>query len=306
MSDDQDNNTVDRRRLLRRAGTVAAGLAGTSVVGAVAATSAQAAPGDPVVQGADNNAGNTTVVRSSSDTATLQLANSKVITGANGRVITAPTLRLAPSGTGISDVDAGSMGVDTAGNLWVASGRYGGFFQSDRVHTSSNSNRIVPIIPQRVIDTRTEQGRWSLFEPDGKLDSAGRLLGGRTVEVNLARYVFVGEAVFGSVTVTGPLAGGYLQIYPAGIPRPSSTSTITFETSQTVTTGFMSGMNWNTDRISVYAHRTTHIIIDVVAFVIGFGEVFPQVLLPTNEWIPALPEPAAVAEQRRPSWTQGD
>ncbi|KAB1937337.1 hypothetical protein F8271_19355 [Micromonospora sp. ALFpr18c] len=311
MNRDQDN-TVDRRRLLRRAGTVAAGLAGAGVTAAATAASAEADPGDPVLQGADNDAGSATTLRSSSDTATLRLANAKVTTGPNGKALTAPTLRLAPNGTGLSaQAEIGSIGMDTTGTIWAASGNYRHYGFVDRVHTSANSNRIVPVIPQRVLDTRTPQGRVNIHDPGGlaapgDLDSTGRLLGGRTIEVTLAGYVFIADAVFGNVTVTGSVAGSFLQIFPAGLPRPTSFSTINFETNQTVSNAFMSGVNWSTDRISIYAARTTHVIIDVVAFVIGFGEVYPQILLPHEGWTPQATSQAEVARQRRPSWEQDD
>ncbi|WP_410809979.1 hypothetical protein [Micromonospora sp. 067-2] len=308
MSNDQDN-TVDRRRLLQRAGTVAAGLAGTGVVGAAAATSAQAAPGDPVLKGADNDAGSSaTTVRSSSDAATLRLANTRVTTEPNGKVLTAPALRLAPNGNGLSSrAEVGSIGMDTAGTIWASTGRS---YQADRIHTSTNSNRIVPVIPQRVVDTRTPQGRTNIVTPDGdwdtsNLDSAGRLLGGRTIDVILARYAFVSEAVFGTVTVTGSVAASFLQIFPSGIPRPAAFSTINFGSNQTLSNAFMSAVNWNTDRISIYAARTTHVIVDVVAFVIGIGEVYPPILLPQDGWPAPTGDPATGARQRRPQWEQG-
>ena len=48
------DRTVDRRKLLRRAGTVAAGLAGAGVVGAVATNPANAADGGNLTLGAAN------------------------------------------------------------------------------------------------------------------------------------------------------------------------------------------------------------------------------------------------------------
>ncbi|HTF09972.1 MAG TPA: hypothetical protein VK659_17535, partial [Asanoa sp.] len=59
MSTETPESNLGRRRLLRRAGTVAAGVVGAGAVGAVAAAPAQASPGDPVVQGTNNN-GDTT------------------------------------------------------------------------------------------------------------------------------------------------------------------------------------------------------------------------------------------------------
>ncbi|MGQ5260471.1 hypothetical protein ACTWLT_06900 [Micromonospora sp. ZYX-F-536] len=222
MSNDQDN-TVDRRRLLRRAGTVAAGLAGTGVVGAAAATSAEAAPGDP----------------------------------------------------------------------------------------SSTSNHIVPVIPQRVVDTRVPQGRTNIVNLDGEwdtsnLDSAGRVLGGRTIDVILARYAFMSEAIFGTVTVTGPVAASFLQIFPTGIARPTNFSTINFEANQTLSNGLVSAVNWDNDRFSIYAGRTTHVIIDVVAFLIGSGQVYPQILLTHDGWPTGAADQAQAARQRRPIWEQDD
>ncbi|MBM0234395.1 hypothetical protein JNW91_22685 [Micromonospora sp. STR1_7] len=309
MSRDQDN-TVNRRRLLRRAGTVAAGLAGTGVVGAAAATSAEAAPGDPVLQGADNNAGaSATTLRSSSDTATLRLANAKVTTDPSGKVLTAPALRLAPNGTGISgQAEVGSIGMDSAGTIWAATGRG---YQADRIHTSTNSNQIVPVMPQRVVDTRTPQGRTNIVNLDGEwdtsnLDSAGRLLGGRTIDVILARYAFMSEAIFGTVTVTGPVAASFLQVFPTGIPRPTNFSTINFEANQTLSNGLVSAVNWDNDRFSIYAGRTTHVIIDVVAFLIGSGQVYPQILLTHDGWPTGATDQAKASRPRRPIWEQDD
>ncbi|MEV1331719.1 hypothetical protein AB0J20_19340 [Micromonospora costi] len=275
MSEIEDK-TVDRRRLLRRAGTVAAGVAGTTVVGAAAAAPAQADPGQPVIQGASNLAlGTTTALTSTAAGPTLRLANTN-ITDQNGFDISGPALHLVPSGDFLSDqAPVGSIGVDKDGNFQVISAP--GWV--DYVHTTGNSNRIVPIAPQRLVDTRTAAGRARIVNPSSQtLDSSGRLRDRQVIHLDLSDFVFVGDALFGNLTVTTAVASGFVQVYPHGITRPANFSTINYSANQILSNSFMSGIGYNFDYISVYAHRTTHIIIDIVAFVLSVGQVNPAIL----------------------------
>lgn len=307
MSEERNALPVDRRRLLRRAGTVAAGIAGTGVVGAVAAVPAQAAPGDPVLQGRDNNAEQATTLRSSSATAaTLRLANSNTTLDPEGQVVAGPVLQLAPSGQGISSqAEFGSLGMDANGTIWAITGEIGDFKFRDYLRTNVNSNMIVPIAPQRVIDTRSADLRTRIVNPAGNLDTSGRLLAGRTIHINLEEFVFIGEALFGNVTVVGPLANGFIQIFPYGIQRPA-VSTINFHTNQTLSNSFMSGIGYVVDYISLYASRTTHVIVDVVAFVVGAGQVNPAILPGDPDLVAesATDRRAAAAKRPKPSWAK--
>ncbi|MDO3705562.1 hypothetical protein Q3W71_28225 [Micromonospora sp. C28SCA-DRY-2] len=311
MNDRQDR-TVNRRRLLRRAGTVAAGIAGTGVVGASAAGPAQAAPGDPVLQGRDNDAvDQTTTLRSAATGATLRLENARTTPYPNDITLAEPALRLAPSGDTLPPTaEVGSIGMNSAGTLLAVSGRSDGFSIVDFVYTSGTASRIVPVTPQRVIDTRTPIGRARIENRTGNLDSSGRLLAGRTIHVNLGDYVFFGEGVFGNVTVTGPLAAGFLQIFPEGTPRPAEFSTINFQANQTLSNAFFSGVSNNLDLVSVYTLKTTHVIIDVVAFVISYGEVNPMFQpisggerLSAEALAARRAERAAAARRSRPRWS---
>ncbi|MEK8108848.1 hypothetical protein NKG94_36200 [Micromonospora sp. M12] len=179
MTENQDK-TVDRRRLLRRAGTVAAGVAGSTVVGAAVAGPAQAAPGDPVILGSNiNSAGNaTTALTSTAAGPTLRLAN-PAITNEGDLALARPSLQLTPSGNYLhQDSETGSIGMDTFGNLQVVAGQYADEAIVEFVHTTGNSNRIVPITPQRVVDTRSAAGRqWIINGSSTTLDSTGRLRG---------------------------------------------------------------------------------------------------------------------------------
>ncbi|MEV4491230.1 hypothetical protein AB0K04_14060 [Micromonospora coxensis] len=304
MSEEQ-SRTVDRRRLLRRAGTVAAGLAGTAAVGSATAGPAQAAPGDPVLQGQANDAGSaTTLSASSMESATLRLVNTATA-DEYGNTMAGPALRLTPSGDIISNqAEVGSIAMDQAGTIWAVTGEAAdGFKYRDYVRTNFNSNTTVPIVPQRALDTRTSGGRARVLNPSGNFDSSGRLLAGKTIHLNLEDFVNFGDAVHGNVTVTGPLASGFLQVFPYGVPRPTSFSTINFQTNQTLSNAFLSGLGSGYDRVSIYTLKTTHVILDMVAFVISMGQVNPR-FLSGAAGLTEEDRRARFAERAEPSWTR--
>ncbi|MEV4540112.1 hypothetical protein [Micromonospora echinaurantiaca] len=307
MTNDQDH-AVGRRHLLRRAGTVAAGLAGTAAVGAAAGGPAQAAPGDPVLQGRVNEAGTPTTLRGGSLTsAPLRLENTAVEADPDGIPFSGPALRLTPTGRGLGwKSEVGSVSMDTSGTIWAVTNpglppMEGNFVEY--VRTNANSNELVPVVPQRVIDTRTAAGRARIVNAAGNLDSAGRLLRGRTIQVNLDEHVHLGEAVYGNVTVTGALAAGFLQIYPDPGQRPPAFSTINFQAGQTLSNFFLTGINPLVDQISVHAQQTTHVILDVVAFVVSAGSVNPSILPSTGDLV-AEDRRARLARRTKPSWAK--
>ncbi|MFF5172338.1 hypothetical protein ACFY3U_06850 [Micromonospora sp. NPDC000089] len=312
---DNHHQSVNRRRLLRRAGTVAAGLAGTAAVGATAAAPAEAAVGDPVLQGKLNETGpGTTRISNSAGQATLQLTNTLTWPGQDwqdGLVLSEAPLCLLPKGDTLHEqMEPGSIGFTRRGELQVVGRNDGGSSAVvATVHTSVNANRIVPVVPQRLIDTRSAASRTRIVNPTDNLDSSGRLLAGHTIHIDLTDFVHFGDALFGNVTVTGPTAAGFVQIFPYGVSRPTTYASINFTANQTLSNSFMSGISFKGDRISVYAQRTTHVIIDVAAFVIGVGSVNPAVLpLPagTAHTEQAVADLAAArsleARWSRPSW----
>ncbi|NYF56020.1 hypothetical protein [Micromonospora purpureochromogenes] len=306
MNKDQDS-AIGRRHLLRRAGTVAAGLAGTAAVGAAAAGPAQAAPGQPVLQGQVNEAGTPTTLRGGSATsATLRLEN-PTVTDVEGVQLASPALRLTPTGESINwKSEVGSVTMDRYGTIWAVTSEglpdmEGNFVEY--VRTNTNTNQLVPVVPQRVIDTRTAAGRARIVNPAGNLDSAGRLLRGRTIQVSVEDFVFLGEAVYGNVTVTGALAAGFLQIYPYPGQRPPAFSTINFQAGQTLSNFFLTGITPLVDHISVHAQQTTHVILDVVAFVVASGQVNPSIL-PADGELAAEDRQAQLARRTKPSWAK--
>jgi hypothetical protein len=255
MSTETPESNLGRRRLLRRAGTVAAGVVGAGAVTAAVAGPAQAAAGAPIVQGENNG-----------DT-------------------TGPSLNLAPSSSLTGDEPVGSMRVDGAGNLWVLS--QPGL--PEIVHTSFTATQLVPIIPQRILNTRTAEGRSRVLNPSGLFDASGRLIAGKTINLYVGDYATGAVALHGNVTVTGSVGDGYLTIWPGGTPRPA-TSVINFPSSAKLTAianhvvvgiGYIEATN-KEDVISIYnSGATAHVVLDVSAWsaVWGYTEIlqgFPE------------------------------
>ncbi|MER7893717.1 hypothetical protein ABTX15_28270 [Micromonospora sp. NPDC094482] len=286
-----EEQSIGRRRLLRRAGAVAAGMAGAGVAGAASATPAQAAAGDPVIQGVDNVVETATTLRNTGVRAALRLANDKTY-GPNpdGRVSAEPALQIRPSGTTISDLaEAGSISMAIDGNIWVVTKGNGSTLnESHIIHTSANSNRIVPLVPQRVLDTRYASSRGLVREP-GYLDSSGRLLAGRSISLRLTDHLYYADAVFGTVTVVQPTLAGFAQVYPFGISRPTDFSSINFAPNQILSNAFVCGVgsdndssHYATDLINVYSSVTAHVIVDITAAVVSAGRVNPRSAMPVR------------------------
>ncbi|MGN9803311.1 hypothetical protein [Micromonospora sp. L32] len=290
MSEAQhEQDSIGRRGLLRRASTVAAGVAGAGVVGVAGATPAQAAAGDPVVQGATNVVDAATTLRNTGARATLRLQNVRTYdSGPGGEVWAEPALQLMPSGTTLSNLaEAGSIGMDVEGNIWIVTRSGNGSNDRHVVHTTANSNRIVPLVPQRVLDTRYASSR-GLVRETGYLDASGRLLAGRSISLRLTDHLYCADAVFGTLTVVQPTLGGFAQVYPFGTTRPTDFSSINFAPNQIVSNAFVCGIGSDpearnaSDLISIYTNRTTHVILDITAAVVGAGRVNPRSALPVR------------------------
>jgi hypothetical protein len=266
MSTETPESNLGRRRLLRRAGTVAAGVVGAGAVSAAVAGPAQAAPGDPIVQG-NNDAGKD--------------VTEPMVTLDNQE---GPALNLAPSDRLQGDEPVGSLRVDGGGNLWIVT--VPGL--PEMVHTSFTATQLVPIVPTRILNTRTAAGRANVLNQSGNFDSAGRLLAGKTIHLHVGDYAFNAVALHGNVTVTGSVGDGYLTIWPGGAARPT-TSIINFPSSTKLTAianHLVCGIgeypaNDTPDVISIYnSGATAHVLLDVSAFTIiwGVGEVNPDLL----------------------------
>jgi hypothetical protein len=260
---------VDRRRLLRRAGTVAVGVAGAGVVSAVAASPAMATDGDTVKLGslANNWATSKTIITSDSAEATLELDNTKDL----GTMAGAP-LRLLPRDQPVSTDAPGNIGMTTDGRLWTVS-QSNGTNYADEVYSSVNATTTWPINPVRAIDTRSSTTRARVLNASGNIDSSGRVIGGHTINVDLSDLVYFGWGAFGNLTVVSPTAAGFATLYPYGGTRPA-TSSINFQTS-TLSNAYVCALGYDvatpsrTSVISIYVQKTAAVILDVNAFVVS-------------------------------------
>lgn len=280
-----EENAVNRRRLLRRAGTVAAGLGAAGVASAVAATPASAAAGDPVLLKPDNDGGvNTTGITSTNATSTLALANPG---GGSALVLVPGAFASAPAD--------GALGFDDQNYLL-----YGWTYNNGvdpampgltaTVYDDSWANLTIPLFtPQRVLDTRYLDQRAMVLNPTA-LQADGRIKAGMTIYVKLGAvtgdqkgYMLStgAQALHGNLTITQPVSGGYASIFPYGAPMPS-TSNVNYVANQTIPNAVFTAIGTTdagVDVVSIFSQRATHAILDVAAVVAaGYSNVYSNFL----------------------------
>lgn len=291
--EDSTSARPDRRALLRSGGVaVAATMAGLAVAEIATAGIANAAAGGPVTMGAANDAGTTSTSLTSADStgSTLELANTTTL---------AP-LRLVEQAIPTTQPPALTSGdlANYGGDLYYATGDPSGPLVGF-VYSEFTANQLVPITPQRVLDTRYSGGRANIVNGAGNLDSAGRLLAGHSVDIDLSNLEFAATAAYCNITIVGPLSGGWLTLWPGGT-RPS-VSSINF-TAKAVIANFAVTGTSATDTVTIFASTTTHVLLDVTAFAVGS----PNQINPT-----VIPGAVTMASQRRatrarthhvPSW----
>jgi hypothetical protein len=275
-----DRPEVDRRSMLRRGGVVvAATVAGVTAVEALNAGNAQAAPGDALVLGSQvlNDSGaESTSLTSNAPGATITVENS------GDR---APLGLATQSGASFLPTVSGEL-ANLDGFLYCTEniGTSGPF--TTFVYTEITATQVVPITPNRVLDTRTTAGRTHIVNRTGNLDSAGRLLGGHTINIDLSGLEVAALTAFCNLTVVGSLAGGYLTLFPEP-PKPP-TSSINFTKGAVVANFAVTGTSV-TDTVSIFASATTHVILDITAFGVGS---------PAQIFAPIGATAAAVTSQR--------
>ncbi len=107
--------------------------------------------------------------------------------------------------------------------------------------------------PQRIYDTRK---------------SGGPFKGSVARTIQVTGQQIPGDAVgcIGNLTVTNATAGGYLVIYPAGSPKPI-TSTVNFLAGQTVANSFVVGLGSGKVTIHSFTSGQCNVILDITGFV---------------------------------------
>ena len=313
--DESVERVVNRRRLLKRAGVLAAG-AGAVVAGAVvAAPAAEAATGDPVLQGHANAAGTGSTGLSAGPAAnlpTLELANTESAVDGVGNTRAGAPLRLVPNGQLLSDTaPAGSIGITEDGTIWFVQDVGGGQLVRQYIYATANANFTVPLNPDRVIDTRNSDGRKRILTP-GALDGFGRVRGGQSIAVDLRDYVFNAFAVYVNLTAVFPVADGFLTAFPTGATQLPPVSNVNYM--HTVAAwpnyalvpvgGFQVAPGDVRDSISIFASATVHVIVDIsAATVADWGSVNP-VHLPGFTGSRTTTAPAKAPKRTAPTWAK--
>lgn len=276
---------VGRRQLLR-GGAILSGAAGIAVAGgALAAPTAQAADGDPVVLGGSNDAESATSLTIGAAAGSVE--PTLTLTNADG-----PALSLSP------------LPEDWAGEL--SPGQIANTFSGPLIGVRKDQDTIttpllteqdvwLPFIlptPMRLVDTRTEEGRSRIALPR-PLARDGRLPARRSMTFWIAPtgQGFGIPAVHLTLTVVGPLTGGHLTLYP-GPDRPA-TSTLNFGRGQTLANSAFIGTSTGTYTlqgddpneppqvaeafvVTIYTTADAWIVVDATgAYATGFNPLEP-------------------------------
>jgi hypothetical protein len=283
---DPSSDSVGRRRLLRAGGAAIAAAAGAGVV--AAATPAQATDGQPIVQGALNNAGannSTTEIRNNGlNNAALKLSNAATGTDPDGLTVSGPSLLLNPQGDYV-DGPFGSVGMDGFGRIWAKTLPAE---TPEFVRTQFNTTEVVPIVPTRILDTQLNVS--NVINNNSTVISSGQLRAGQTLHLDLSDYVIFGTVVFANIAVVAPPIAGFITVYPHGLARPFA-SVINWAAGWTIANGLVVGIGHPdglthqglpvTDAISIYSNRNARFVFDITAFtVFDPAQLNPAVLPP--------------------------
>ncbi len=224
------STALGRRRLLRGGAVLATAAAGAAAV-AMAPATAHAADGDPLVAGETTEATAETTLRIGGEAG--DNAPALGLENADG-----PSLRLQPlSSTWPGELQPGEMAGTDLGPI-VGVETPDGVTTTYLITAVDLANVATPFAarPSRILDLRTEAGRDAIVrrKSAGSLATDGRLRAGEWIDIAiiLTGSDYSLEAVFGNLTVTGPLRAGYATLYPPGIP--TGTSSLNFAAGQTV------------------------------------------------------------------------
>ena len=186
-------------------------------------------------------------------------------------------LTVYPCGAARPNASSLNYGVgDTVANAVVARPGEGGricVYASGTTHVivdaGGSFDAVGPLgslpAPARVLDTRPGSSTG-----DGQQAGAGQRAAGSLLRLPVAGRVGVpstATAVVLNVTVTNPLAGGYLTAYPSGVAQPD-TSNLNFAPGQTLPNAVIAGVGPD-GSVCLFTSATTHLIVDVTGYLTG-------------------------------------
>lgn len=270
MATEVTETPVDRRHLLR-GGAVLAGAAGIAALGAVAAPSASATDGAAVLQGRDNEGTATTTIGIGPEGTGNQTNAALALGNDDG-----PSLALQPLGADWQgDLEEGQI-ANTVIGPYIGLDDYNGELSTGWLVTNFDLGAVpvaVAVTPQRVADTRTADGREGILATSpNAFDSQHRLVAGAWMDVAVtnADSDYSVESVFVNLTVTGPLAPGFLKLYVPGTEKPP-TSNLNYATGQIICNGSFvpAGVVDTYYAVRIFTSKTTHVVVDLTGLTIS-------------------------------------
>jgi hypothetical protein len=124
---------------------------------------------------------------------------------------------------------------------------------------------FVSLVPGRLLETRSGPGAATV---DGLFGGVGVRAAGSVTELTVAGRGGVAadaSAVVLTVTVTQPVAAGFVTVFPCGSPQ-SLTSNVNFVAGSTVANSVVSGVGAG-GRVCLFTMADTHLVVDVDGYV---------------------------------------
>ena len=140
---------------------------------------------------------------------------------------------------------------------------------------------LIPVVPGRLLETRA-----GLTTVDGRFQGVGRVGGGTVFELPVTGRSGVpgdADAVMLNVTAVGPVAAGFLTVFPCGSSRPIASS-VNYAAGDVVPNAVLAKVGAG-GKVCIYTLQSTDVIVDVNGFVPAGGAlstVVPGRLLETR------------------------
>lgn len=135
-----------------------------------------------------------------------------------------------------------------------------GYF-TDNTAPLSSTGLFIPITPARLLDTREANGVPTSVRP-GAGDTLSLDIAGRGGVPTLGA-----SAIVGNTTATESAADGFVTVFPRDIPMPTASNLNLERSNQTIANHTTVGLNSN--GVSLFTQRGTHLILDVSGFYTG-------------------------------------
>lgn len=261
MSTDETSSTT-RRRIIKVGVAAGAGVGAAAVV----ATPAAAAPGQPVLIGATNDAGTTETVLSGGSV----LAPALVVDAPSTR----PPLVLTPTPAADipQELPTGALAVTPSGELMI--GGKGG--TRAYVNTSRWANRTMAVAPKRILDTRSLSSYSAHVVSATSVVTSGKLNANQVIHLTVKNVPPAlaerATAAYVNITVAGTVSAGVLTAYSSSIAKPQTSSLNWWGPNQILSNLVevqLGSHNGNQLAFAVHVSSATSVIVDVSGLILA-------------------------------------